>query len=60
MSKPQGEGPYLLLVDYGLDGQGVYRFKTAKEMVDEVMAGNYQGPFIFAHEMEINLEEWRE
>ena len=50
MSKPTGEGLYLVLIDYGSEGLSAKRFKTPQEVLDFVEEG-ISNPFIIAYEI---------
>ena len=53
MSKPSGEGPYLLIVDYGSEGQSVQRYSSEESLLEAVTSGNYSGPIILARELHL-------
>lgn len=61
MSTPQGEGRFLLLIDYGTDGFAVCRYPTEAALKEAIQRGRNGGePFLVAREQEICLFDYSE
>ena len=58
MGEVSGQGPYLLLIDYGQEGWGIYRFPDQESLLIELYAQTYHGQgWTIARELSLKIEE---
>ena len=55
--KPSGEGPYLLLTDYGTEGWSIRRFQEVSELLYAITDGGVGFPFVVAKELILEVKE---
>lgn len=49
-----GEGPFLLLIDYGCEGWSIHRYPSEEALVEAIQQGHSRGqPFLVAQELRL-------
>jgi hypothetical protein len=53
-----GEGPYIILRDYGSEGWCVWqRYGSVEEAIEDVMAGCFSEPIALVKEVSLSIKE---